>query len=161
MPEVKIMFMRRVMLCVTNSWWSVCVCALIFKAAFSLPLTFPDSSAPFLRQAAFLSPAWNGMQRKCEMGGGWWRLGCVLNHSLTSALQTDRRTALGKIFYLHLYDDSELFFISSHLLFNLISSSQISSLLISFSHCLISCTIALFILSSCCCSRVLFSPCFV
>ncbi len=77
------LFTRRVMLCFTNSWWSLCVCALIFKAAFSLPLPFPDSSAPFLRQAAFLSPAWNGMQRKCEMGGGRWRLGCVLNHSLT------------------------------------------------------------------------------
>lgn len=34
---------------------------------------FPSSSALFLRQAAFLSPAWNGMQRKRgeKVRDGW------------------------------------------------------------------------------------------
>ncbi len=129
------MLYKLMMVCVC-----VCVCALIFKAAFSLPLPFPDSSAPFLRQAAFLSPAWNGMQRKCEMGGGWWRLGCVLNHRNI------------KIFYLHNIMTLNFF---PHVLFNLLFSPH---LLFSLSHLLY---FAFFILSSCFCSRFLFSPCFV
>lgn len=50
----------------------------IFKALVSLPLPrFPSSSALFLRQAAFLSPAWNGMQRKREGRESTRRVGGV------------------------------------------------------------------------------------
>lgn len=77
---------------------SFCVCVLIFKAALSLPLPIPDSSAPFLRQASFFflsfffSPL-PGME--CGEGERWVEAGLCTKPQFDSLVHCRRRAELG------------------------------------------------------------------